>query len=111
MIPQRGSFSSPEDGAAKKVKSVSFHFSPEAFTSSNSLFLFSLFAAVFEIPEPATVAPFSGSFTDRGTAFSALQRSESKSLASFLSATGEDLTAFFGCHSGTESAFAVSAQH
>lgn len=109
MIPQRAP--SPSNaGTAKKVKSGSFHFSPEAFTSSNSLFLLSLSA----LPVPDRRGVFSScsdTLTGNGPAVPASHTSESKSLASFLSAAGEHLAAFFGCHSCTETKLAVSAQY
>lgn len=109
MIPQRTP-SSQDAGTAKKVKSGSFHFSPEAFTSSNSLFLLSLSA--LPVPDREGVRNSrTDASTGNGHAGSASQASESKSLASFLSAAGEHLAAFFGCHSCTETKLAVSAQY
>lgn len=109
MIPQRTP--SPQDaGTAKKVKSGSFHFSPAAFTSSNSLFLLSLSA--LPVPDREGVPDSrNDASTGNGHAGSASRASESKSLASFLSAAGEHLTAFFSCHSCTETKLTVSAQY
>ena len=109
MIPQRTP--SPLDaGTAKKVKSGSFHFSPAAFTSSNSLFLLSLSA--LPVPDREGVLDSrADASTGNGHAGSASHASESKSLTSFLSAAGEHLAAFFGCHSCTETKLAVSAQY
>ena len=104
MIPQR--VSSPgAAGTARTVKSGPFHFSPEALTSSNSLFFVSL-------PGRPDLRQAGGAVPSAGDAarVSAPSASESKSLASFLSAAGKDLTAFFRGHSGAEAAFAVSAQ-
>ena len=109
MIPQRTPSSSGAE-TAKKVKSGSFHFSPEAFTSSNSLFLLSLSALPVTDREGALDSRADAS-AGNGHAGAASHASESKSLASFLSAAGEHLAAFFGCHSCAETKLAVSAQH
>ena len=108
MIPQRTP-SPSEAGTAKKVKSGSFHFSPAAFTSSNSLFLLSLSA--LPVPDREGVPDSrNDASTGNGHAGSASRASESKSLTSFLSAAGEHLAAFFSCHSCTETKLTVSAQ-
>ncbi len=108
MIPQRG-VSSPFAVTAKKVKSGSFHFRRAAFTSSNSLFLFNLSASC--AGRQTHCCPAAGAFNGIGHTVFAPQSSESKSLASFLSATCEDLTSFFRCHSCAETAFTVSAEY
>lgn len=62
MIPQRTPVSPSGRGSAKKVKSGSFHFSPRAFISSNSLLVlsFSTLAFLFRARSMCQMRPTAG---------------------------------------------------